>query len=85
MRRIYGALAVAAALAATPALAQIKIGSAGPMTGSNAAFGEQLKRGAQMAVDDINAVNNTAIGNHLSLHRLFRSGPRCSNPSGRHR
>ena len=45
MRKLYGTLAVAAvALVATPALAQIKIGSAGPMTGSNAAFGEQLKR-----------------------------------------
>src|ERR1044071_5096342 len=61
MKRTYGApffgtLAVAAiALMATPALAQIKIGSAGPMTGSNAAFGEQLRRGAQMAVEDINA------------------------------
>ena len=61
MKRTYGApffgtLAVAAiALMATPALAQIKIGSAGPMTGSNAAFGEQLRRGASMAVEDINA------------------------------
>lgn len=56
MRKIYGALAVTAvALAATPAFAQIKIGSAGPMTGQYAAFGEQLKRGAQMAVEDINA------------------------------
>ena len=56
MKKMYGTLAVAAvALMATPALAQIKIGTAGPMTGSNAAFGEQLKRGAQMAVDDINA------------------------------
>ncbi len=56
MKRTYGALAVAAiALMATPALAQIKIGSAGPMTGSNAAFGEQLRRGAGMAVEDINA------------------------------
>ncbi len=55
MSRILGTLAVAAILAATPALAQIKIASVGPMTGSNAAFGEQLKRGAQMAVDEINA------------------------------
>ena len=46
-KRTYGALAAAAiALAATPALAQIKIGSAGPMTSQYAAFGEQLKRGA---------------------------------------
>jgi branched-chain amino acid transport system substrate-binding protein len=56
MRRIYGALAVAAlVLTAVPAVAQIRIGSAGPMTGQYAAFGEQLKRGAQMAVEDINA------------------------------
>ena len=56
MKRNFGALAAAVvALAATPAFAQIKIGSAGPMTGQYAAFGEQLKRGAQMAVDEINA------------------------------
>jgi branched-chain amino acid transport system substrate-binding protein len=56
MKKMYGALAVAAvAMMATPAFAQIKIGSAGPMTGSNAAFGEQLRRGAEMAVEDINA------------------------------
>jgi len=56
MRRIYGALAVAAlASMAQPASAQLKIGSAGPMTGQYATFGEQLKRGATMAVEEINA------------------------------
>ena len=56
MRKIYGTLAVAAiALMATPSFAQIKIGVAGPMTGQNATFGEQLSRGATMAVEDINA------------------------------
>jgi branched-chain amino acid transport system substrate-binding protein len=56
MKRIFGSLAVAAlALAATPAFAQIKIASVGPMTGQYAAFGEQLKKGAEMAVKDINA------------------------------
>jgi branched-chain amino acid transport system substrate-binding protein len=56
MSRIYGALAVAAlALAATPSVAQIKIASVGPMTGQYAAFGEQLRKGAEMAVADINA------------------------------
>lgn len=56
MKRIFGSLAVAAlAMMAMPAFAQIKIGSAGPMTGQYAAFGEQLKRGAEMAVSDINA------------------------------
>jgi branched-chain amino acid transport system substrate-binding protein len=46
---------VAAVVAATPAFAQIKIASVGPMTGQYAAFGEQLRRGAEMAVKDINA------------------------------
>src|ERR671910_668630 len=37
------------------ASAQIKIGVAGPITGPNAAFGAQLKNGAEQAVEDINA------------------------------
>ena len=56
MKRTYGALAVAAiAMMATPAFAQLKIGSAGPMTGQYAAAGEQLRRGVTMAVEEINA------------------------------
>ncbi len=56
MKKIYGAAAAAAiAMMAVPAFAQIKIGSAGPMTGQYAAFGEQMKRGAEMAVEEINA------------------------------
>ncbi|MCB5176596.1 MULTISPECIES: branched-chain amino acid ABC transporter substrate-binding protein [Microvirga] len=35
--------------------AQIKVGVAGPITGPNAAFGAQLKNGAEQAVADINA------------------------------
>ena len=35
--------------------AKLKIGVAGPMTGSDAAFGAQLKNGAEQAVTDINA------------------------------
>ena len=55
MSRIYGALAVAAlALAASPAFAQIKIASVGPMTGQYAAFGEQLQ-GRRDGGEDINA------------------------------
>ena len=50
MKKAFGGLAVAVvALMATPALAQIKIGLAGPMSGQYAAFGEQLRRGATMA------------------------------------
>ena len=41
--------------ASTAFSADIKIGIAGPFTGAYAAFGEQLTRGAQKAVDDINA------------------------------
>jgi len=37
------------------ASAQIKVGVAGPLTGPNAAFGAQLKNGAEMAAADINA------------------------------
>jgi branched-chain amino acid transport system substrate-binding protein len=35
--------------------AQIKIGVGGPITGPNAAFGAQLKNGAEQAAEDINA------------------------------
>jgi branched-chain amino acid transport system substrate-binding protein len=53
--RVSG-LALAAALAFTAtAQAQIKIGVAGPITGPNAAFGAQLKNGAEQAAADINA------------------------------
>ena len=38
-----------------PAYAQLKVGVAGPITGSNATFGAQLKNGAEQAVADINA------------------------------
>ena len=37
------------------AMADILISTAGPMTGQYASFGEQMKRGAEMAVADINA------------------------------
>jgi len=50
------AAAAVAALGAGSALAQdIVVAAVGPMTGQYAAFGQQLKRGAEMAVADINA------------------------------
>ena len=49
------ALSFAAALSATSALADITIATVGPITGQLAALGEQYKRGAEMAVADINA------------------------------
>jgi branched-chain amino acid transport system substrate-binding protein len=42
-------------LSAPPALADILIGAAAPLSGPNAALGEQLRRGVERAVEDINA------------------------------
>jgi branched-chain amino acid transport system substrate-binding protein len=56
MRRLVAiAIAMSAAALGGPARADILIGMAGPMTGSNAWFGEQMQRGAELAVADINA------------------------------
>ena len=54
---LWPALAIAAAVVvgASGASAQIKVGVAGPLTGPNAAFGAQLKNGAEQAAADINA------------------------------
>ncbi len=52
--RLSTALA-ALLLGASPAFADVLIGAAAPLSGTNAALGEQLRRGVQMAVDDINA------------------------------
>jgi branched-chain amino acid transport system substrate-binding protein len=47
--------AFAVCLSAGAAAADIVIATVGPMTGQYAAFGEQLRRGAELAVADINA------------------------------
>ena len=49
------ALSFAAALSASTALADITVATVGPITCQLAALGEQYKRGAEMAVKDINA------------------------------
>ena len=55
------ALAVAAALGvSTFVQADVKIGVAGPMTGANAAFGEQYMKGAQAAADWANMTDLVA-------------------------
>jgi branched-chain amino acid transport system substrate-binding protein len=41
----------------------VKLGFAGPLTGQNANLGKDVERGAQMAVDDLNA-NPPVIGGH---------------------
>jgi branched-chain amino acid transport system substrate-binding protein len=60
------AFAAAGVMAASPAFAQIKIGVAGPMTGEYAAFGTQLKAGAEKVVADINAKGGV-LGQKLVL------------------
>src|SRR5918993_2221096 len=58
MRRVKNVLLGASALALLgggAAWADVVIATAGPMTGQYAVFGEQMKRGAELAVKDINA------------------------------
>jgi len=61
------ALAVFALLLGTQmAHADVLMGLAVPLTGKNAVFGEQLKRGAEQAVTDINAAGGV-LGKKLAL------------------
>ncbi len=60
---------VTAVLAATlgrPAGAEVLIGVAGPMTGQNAWYGEQMQRGAELAVKDINGTGGV-LGQQVLL------------------
>ena len=67
-----GLLTAAATLAITfastviPAQAQIHIATAGPVTGEYAAFGEQMKTGAEQAVADLNKAGGV-LGQKLVL------------------
>jgi len=64
---LFGAVAGAAmALAAGTASADITIATAGPMTGQYAAFGDQMKRGAEMAIADLNAAGGV-MGQKVKL------------------
>jgi branched-chain amino acid transport system substrate-binding protein len=53
--RLSGAAAALLLCGASLAHAEILIGTAGPMAGPNQSFGEEMRHGAQAAVDDINA------------------------------
>lgn len=55
MRRILIAAALAAGLSGAAVAQEIPIGTIGPMTGGDAAFGKQMKDGAEQAIADINA------------------------------
>jgi branched-chain amino acid transport system substrate-binding protein len=54
------------AVGTSTASAQIKVGVAGPITGGSAAFGAQLKNGAEQAVKDINAAGGI-LGQKVDL------------------
>jgi branched-chain amino acid transport system substrate-binding protein len=60
------ALGASFALSASAFAQDITIAVAGPMTGSESAFGRQLKNGAEMAVADINAAGGL-LGKKLAL------------------
>ena len=67
---------------------QIKIGVAGPLTGPNAAFGAQLKNGAEQAVDDINAaggINGQKIAARRRRRRLRSQAGRVGRQQVRRR
>jgi branched-chain amino acid transport system substrate-binding protein len=69
MKRLVASAILAAALASTAGLAKaqdIKIAVVGPITGSATALGQQMKRGAGMAVKDINAKGGV-LGKKLDL------------------
>ena len=54
------------AMGASAAQAEIVIATAGPMTGQYATFGDQMRAGAQAAVDDLNAAGGV-LGEELTL------------------
>ena len=60
------AAATALALGAAAAHAELVVATAGPMTGPYASFGEQMARGAEQAVKDINAAGGV-LGQKLRL------------------
>jgi len=66
MRIRYLALGLAFALMPLQSQAEIIIGVGAPITGSYASFGDQLKRGAEAAVADINAAGGV-LGQKLTL------------------
>jgi branched-chain amino acid transport system substrate-binding protein len=60
------AVVMLAAAIGSPARADVLIGRAGPMTGALAWFGEQMERGAALAVADINAAGGL-LGEQVEL------------------
>ncbi|WP_119678446.1 branched-chain amino acid ABC transporter substrate-binding protein [Indioceanicola profundi] len=76
IRTSFLALAALAAVSAAPAQAETVVGLGAPLTGPNTVFGEQMRRGADMAVKDINAKGGV-LGEQLRLVQVDDA----SNPS----
>ena len=66
MKKVLLAGAALGLLMAGPAWAEIRVATAGPMTGQYAAFGEQMRAGAELAVEHINAAGGV-LGEQLVL------------------
>ena len=62
----FAAAAAASVLAFSPAQAELVISTVGPMTGQYASFGEQMRRGAEQAVKDLNAAGGV-LGQKVKL------------------
>lgn len=77
MRMLMRMMTAAAttALMVGPVMADIKLGVAGPMTGPNAAYGQQYLAGVQAAADKINAA-----GGVLGEKLVVQSGDDVSDP-----
>ncbi|MCC2663343.1 MAG: putative amino acid transporter, substrate-binding protein, partial [Geminicoccaceae bacterium] len=63
---VFVSVILIAALSPTTAAAEILIGVAGPKTGALAWYGEQVERGAELAVADLNAAGGV-LGQQVQL------------------
>jgi hypothetical protein len=70
-RSLAVSLVLAAALCTRAAAAEIRIATAGPMTGAYAWFGEQYQRGAGLAVADLNATGGVHLSRNLWVRRMI--------------
>jgi len=66
LKMLAAAVAVVALGVGIAHAESLQVATAGPITGSNAAFGDQLKRGAEQAIADINAAGGV-MGKQLEL------------------
>ena len=65
-KTLLAAALAAVGLAAQPALAELPVAIAGPMSGQYASAGDQIRKGAEMAIADINA-RGGVLGEQLVL------------------